>query len=196
MACVSAFDLRHAVAQGWLSAVARRACAAGAVLADCPMPAPRTATPCHPRVRLVRLAARLPFVELSPSYQHMRFNTATLIAVAALGYVLCAAAMPHDAPIAHAEIDAMYEPKTEVLPDGRTRLFQIDVSGHGAAAALVSVMSHIAVKTALQQAAPAQRPVGEDFFVELGALDLLADLLGLLGAFLVPIWLCDPVNLC
>lgn len=41
-----------------------------------------------------------------------------------------------------------------VLPDGRTRLFQIDVSGHGAAAALVSVMSHQAVKSALQAAEP------------------------------------------
>lgn len=40
------------------------------------------------------------------------------------------------------------------LPDGRTRLFQIDVSGHGAAAALVSVMSHFAVRSALVAAAP------------------------------------------
>lgn len=52
----------------------------------------------------------------------MRFNTATLIAVVALGYVLCAAAMPHESPISHAAIDAMYEPTTEMLPDGRTRI--------------------------------------------------------------------------
>ncbi len=39
-----------------------------------------------------------------------------------------------------------------VLPDGRIRLFQIDVSGHGAPAALVSIASHIALKQALAAA--------------------------------------------
>lgn len=40
------------------------------------------------------------------------------------------------------------------LPDGRTRVFQIDVSGHGAPAALVSIASHIALKQALLSAPP------------------------------------------
>lgn len=42
------------------------------------------------------------------------------------------------------------------LPDGRSRIFQIDVSGHGAPAALVSIASHIALKQALLAAAPAE----------------------------------------
>lgn len=42
------------------------------------------------------------------------------------------------------------------LPDGRTRIFQIDVSGHGAPAALVSIASHIALKQAMLSAPPAE----------------------------------------
>ncbi|AWB48993.1 hypothetical protein HYN69_11210 [Gemmobacter aquarius] len=42
------------------------------------------------------------------------------------------------------------------LPDGRSRIFQIDVSGHGAPAALVSIASHIALKQAMLSA-----PAGE-----------------------------------
>lgn len=42
------------------------------------------------------------------------------------------------------------------LPDGRTRVFQIDVSGHGAPAALVSIASHIALKQAMLSAPPGE----------------------------------------
>lgn len=42
------------------------------------------------------------------------------------------------------------------LPDGRSRIFQIDVSGHGAPAALVSIASHIALKQALLSAPPCE----------------------------------------
>lgn len=42
------------------------------------------------------------------------------------------------------------------LPDGRSRIFQIDVSGHGAPAALVSIASHIALKQAMLSAPPAE----------------------------------------
>lgn len=42
------------------------------------------------------------------------------------------------------------------LPDGRTRVFQIDVSGHGAPAALVSIASHIALKQAMLSAPPTE----------------------------------------
>lgn len=77
-----------------------------------------------------------------------------------------AAQLPEPCDLSGARFFAHYRPSHMIagdtydyvtLPDGRTRLFQIDVSGHGAAAALVSVMSHIAVKTALQQAAPTDR---------------------------------------
>ncbi len=47
-----------------------------------------------------------------------------------------------------------------VLPDGRSRVFQIDVSGHGAPAALVSIASHIALKQAFLSAPPAE-PMAE-----------------------------------
>lgn len=76
-----------------------------------------------------------------------------------------AAQLPPSCDLPGAQFHAFYRPSRMIagdtydyvpLPDGRTRLFQIDVSGHGAAAALVSVMSHIAVKTALQQAAPSE----------------------------------------
>ncbi len=74
-----------------------------------------------------------------------------------------AAQLPIPCDLPGARFHALYRPSRMIagdtydhvtLPDGRTRLFQIDVSGHGAAAALVSVMSHIAVKNALLQAAP------------------------------------------
>ena len=72
-----------------------------------------------------------------------------------------AAQLPAPCDLPGARFHTFYRPSRMIagdtydfvtLPDGRTRLFQIDVSGHGAAAALVSVMSHIAVKSALQQA--------------------------------------------
>lgn len=73
-----------------------------------------------------------------------------------------AAQLPRPCDLPGARFDTLYRPSRMIagdtydfvtLPDGRTRLFQIDVSGHGAAAALVSVISHIAVKTAVQEAA-------------------------------------------
>lgn len=42
------------------------------------------------------------------------------------------------------------------LPDGRSRVFQVDVAGHGAPAALVSVASHIALKQSLLAAPPSE----------------------------------------
>jgi hypothetical protein len=48
----------------------------------------------------------------------MRFNTATLVACVALGYVLCAAATP----LEHADIDALFAHTSEPLADGRTRV--------------------------------------------------------------------------
>lgn len=77
-----------------------------------------------------------------------------------------AAQLPDPCDLAGARFFTHYRPSHMIagdtydfvtLPDGRTRLFQIDVSGHGAAAALVSVMSHIAVKSAIVQAAPTDR---------------------------------------
>lgn len=70
-----------------------------------------------------------------------------------------AAQLPAPCDLPGARFHAFYRPSRMIagdtydyviLPDGRTRLFQIDVSGHGAAAALVSVMSHIAVKSAVE----------------------------------------------
>lgn len=79
-----------------------------------------------------------------------------------------AAQLPAPCSLPGARFDSHYRPSRMIsgdtydfvtYPDGRTRLFQIDVSGHGAAAALVSVISHLAVQTALQQAGPEENLV-------------------------------------
>lgn len=80
-----------------------------------------------------------------------------------------AAQLPPACDLRGARFDTFYRPSRMIagdtydfvtLEDGRTRIFQIDVSGHGAAAALVSVMSHIAVKSALEKAGPSE-PLAE-----------------------------------
>lgn len=66
------------------------------------------------------------------------------------------------------------------LPDGRSRIFQNDVSGRGAPAALVSVAPHIALKQALLAAPPCEpltaviAPANRDWTGELPKFTLLA----------------------